>query len=110
MEIGVGLRFSFCLFAFFAQGDRKIRTKAFFTAVISLVISLTMFATASADPDGNSLFPNCYTFYADGTWDDPGFPELGAWSQDSNGASTSYAAGATALDFDIGVPGASLTP
>ena len=64
-----------------------------------------IFAVEVFDPDGTFLFPNCYTFYADGTWDDPGFPVLGTWSQNSTGAKTSYTAGATALEFDIGDPG-----
>jgi len=104
-----------------------MRTKIFLTTVISLTMSFGMFGIAGADPDGsqrlrglggrvfevqvfdpdgNFLMPNCYTFYPDGTWDDPEFPELGAWNQDSNGARTSYSAAATALDFDIGDVGA----
>ena len=65
-----------------------------------------IFAVEVFDPaTGDFLFPNCYTFYPDGTWDDPGFPVLGVWNQDSNGAMTSYGAGATATDFDIADPG-----
>lgn len=50
-------------------------------------------------------FDNCYFFLPDGTWIDPPFPAPGTWSQNSNGAKTSYVAGAIALDFDIGAPG-----
>ena len=34
--------------------------------------------------------PNCYTFNADGSWVDTGFPVPGTWGQHTNGASTTY--------------------
>lgn len=101
-----------------------MRIRAFLTAVISLIINFGMVGSASADPDESQrlrglggrvflvevhdlyadvFFDNCYTFYADGTWDDPGFPVLGDWNQDSVGAKTSYFADALAEDFDIGI-------
>ncbi len=38
--------------------------------------------------------PNCYTFNADGSWDDTGFPVPGTWGQHTNGASTTYSVSA----------------
>ena len=49
-----------------------------------------------------TTFPNCYTFYSDGVWEDPPFPVLGTWSQDTNGAATTYSAGAVAEGLNIG--------
>ena len=43
-------------------------------------------------PGPNNPFQNCYTFNADGSWDDPLFPVPGVWNQDSTGAATSYTA------------------
>ena len=63
-----------------------------------------VFAVNVYDVFAGVYFPNCYTFYEDGTWDDPLFPELGSWSQDSNGAKTSYTGTAYAEDLDIGAP------
>ncbi len=37
-------------------------------------------------------FDNCYSFHADGTFDDPLFPVLGTWTQHSVGAATTYTA------------------
>ena len=55
-----------------------------------------------ADPYGiigvGVMFPNCYVFNADGSWDDPGFPVPGTWMQHSVGANTSYSASADAGD------------
>lgn len=39
-------------------------------------------------------FDNCYSFLADGTFDDPLFPALGTWTQHSIGAATTYTANA----------------
>ena len=101
-----------------------MNNKSLITAVTGLIISLGVVGSASADPDKSQhlrglggrvflvevhdlyedvFFDNCYTFYADGTWDDPRFPVLGAWNQDSVGAKTSYTADALAEDFDIGI-------
>ncbi len=101
-----------------------MNNKTLISAVTGLIISLGVVGSASADPDESQrlrglggrvflvevhdlyedvFFDNCYTFYADGTWDDPGFPVLGAWNQDSVGAKTSYTADALAEDFDIGI-------
>lgn len=95
--------------------------KAFLTAVIATIISFCIAGSAVAKPDGSqrlrgmegrvffvsvevvssvlgddlpvgTVFPNCYFFDADGVWFDPGFPALGSWQQDSNGAKTSYSA------------------
>ena len=41
---------------------------------------------------GGAPFENCYTFNADGVWDDPAFPVPGTWVQDSTGAKTTYTA------------------
>lgn len=89
--------------------------------VLTLVMGLVMApTTAFADPDGGQRlrgmagrtfevhvtgtvegnpvsFSNCYTFNADGSWDDPLFPAPGAavpgvWWQHSVGARTSYTA------------------
>ncbi len=57
-----------------------------------------VFAVEVTDLSDGSTFPNCYYFNSDGTWDDPLFPELGTWTQDSTGASTPYTAEAVA-DF-----------
>ncbi len=38
--------------------------------------------------------PNCYTFNADGSWIDTGFPVPGSWGQHTNGASTTYSVSA----------------
>ncbi len=91
--------------------------------IIGTMISMSFAGLASADPDGSQrlrglggrvflvqvhdlfndvYFDNCYTFYEDGTWDDPLFPVLGSWEQDSVGAKTSYSAQALAEDFNIG--------
>jgi len=101
-----------------------MNNKTLIAAVTGLIINLGIAGSASADPDESQrlrglggrvflvevhdlyedvFFPNCYTFYADGTWDDPAFPVLGAWNQDSVGAKTSYTADALAEDFDIGI-------
>ena len=100
------------------------------TAIIGTIISFVIAGSAGADPDKSQrlrglegrvfavnvrdlfaepgspgeFFDNCYTFYADGTWDDPLFPELGSWYQDSVGAKTSYSGAAFAADLDIGLP------
>lgn len=50
--------------------------------------------------DGAPLFPNCYTFEADGTWIDPLAP-LGTWEQDRTGADTTYSAVAPTPFGDI---------
>ena len=51
-------------------------------------------------PGPDNPFTNCYTFNADGSWDDPlflpGAPVPGTWNQDSTGAATSYTATAIA--------------
>lgn len=54
---------------------------------------------SSIVPDINpgDTFVNCYTFNADGTWDDPLFPApgasvLGTWTQHSVGAATPFTA------------------
>jgi hypothetical protein len=99
--------------------------KTILTVVIATIVSFGIAGSAGADPDGSQrlrglggrvfavnvydvfadvYFDNCYTFYADGTWDDPGFPELGNWIQDSNGAKTGYSASAFVEDLDIGAP------
>ena len=62
------------------------------------------FAVNVYDVFNDVYFDNCYTFYADCTWDDPLFPALGSWSQDSNGARTGYTGIAFAEDLDIGLP------
>ncbi len=54
-------------------------------------------AVAQLSPPGPS-FDNCYSFHADGTFDDPVFPVLGTWTQHSVGAATTYTATA-------GIPG-----
>ena len=103
--------------------------KALVTAVTVMIASFGIAGYAIADPDDSQrnrglggrvffvevhdlyaapgspeeFFDNCYTFYADGTWDDPGFPVLGVWNQDSVGTKTSYTADALAEDFDIGI-------
>lgn len=48
-------------------------------------------------PPGDD-FDNCYFFLADGSWDDPGFPVLGSWTQHSVGAATTYTANA---EFEV---------
>lgn len=48
-------------------------------------------------------FENCYFFHPDGTWIDPPFPAPGTWNQNSNGAKTSYIAGAIAEEFPVNV-------
>ena len=99
--------------------------KTVLTVVVGTIVSFGIAGSAGADPDGSQrlrglggrvfavnvydvfgdeYFDNCYTFYADGTWDDPLFPELGIWNQDSNGAKTSYTGTAFAEDLDIGAP------
>ena len=98
--------------------------KAAIILIAGTIIGLGIAGSASADPEesqrlrgmGGRVFlvevhdlyadtysDNCYTFYADGTWDDPLFPVLGSWNQDSVGAKTSYTADALAEDFDIGI-------
>jgi len=52
----------------------------------------------------DEFFENCYTFYPGGIWDDPAFPVLGGWNQDSVGAKTSYTAEALADDFNVAPP------
>jgi hypothetical protein len=97
--------------------------KTLLTAFIGTIIILGIAGSAMATPDGSqrlrgmegrvffvsvevvssilgddlpvgTVFPNCYFFDADGVWFDPGFPALGSWTQDSNGAKTSYTASA----------------
>ncbi len=98
--------------------------KTIIFAVIGTIISFGIAGSAFADPDdsqrlrglggrvflvevhdliNNLFFDNCYTFFADGAWDDPAFPVMGDWNQDSVGAKTSYTAEALAEDFDIGI-------
>ncbi len=101
-----------------------MRKKAFLTALIGLIVSVGIVASAVAKPDGSQrlrglggrtfdvqvtnltgmgeplgTFANCYTFNEDGSWIDPLFPVPGTWIQDSTGAKTSYSASAL---FDIG--------
>ena len=82
-----------------------MRIKAFLAAVLSLTLSVSMFGSAAADPDGSQrlrglggrvflveveviaaedccdlppvgfTFSNCYFFEADGSWIDPAFPD-----------------------------------
>jgi hypothetical protein len=103
--------------------EKKMIKKALITAITGMIISFGIAGSAVADPDGSQhlrglggrvflvevhdlfedvYFDNCYTFYADGTWDDPQFPALGSWNQDSNGAKTSYTGEALAEDFNLG--------
>lgn len=98
-------------------------------ALAGLVASVAAGGTAGATPDGSQLlrglgdrsfavevtvtesvdggfgyeegtvFENCYSFGADGTFVDPLFPSAGSWEQHSNGAKTSYTAFAS---VDVG--------
>lgn len=54
------------------------------------------------DVFNNVTDPNCYFFNSEGVWDDPKFPVLGNWSQNSVGAKTSYMADAFAEGFNLG--------
>ena len=63
-----------------------------------------IFAVNVYDVFADEYFDNCYIFNADGTWDDPLFPELGVWNQESVGARTDYTASAIVEDLDIGLP------
>ena len=106
-----------------------MRTKAFLTALISLILSLGLYATAGATPKDSqrlrgmagqifyvqvevtstlipdvtgpegTLFENCYFFNNGGVWIDPPFGVPGTWVQNSNGAATTY----TAFAIDGGV-------
>ncbi len=58
------------------------------------------FAVSVSLQDGTTLFPNCYTFRADGAWIDPLAP-AGTWEQHSVGASTTYTASAATPLGDI---------
>jgi hypothetical protein len=105
--------------------EKKMFKKVLFTAVTGMIISFGIAGSASADPDGSQrnrglggrvflvevhdlfedeFFDNCYFFNADGTWNDPLFPVMGGWSQDSVGAKTSYTAEALAEDINLAPP------
>ena len=104
-----------------------MRTKRILTGAICLVFSFGMIGAAMAVPDGSQrlrglggrvfqvdvnnlttgdMFPNCYGFNSDGSWDDPlflpGNPVPGTWVQHSNGARTTYTAEAEA---ELVIPG-----
>jgi hypothetical protein len=107
-----------------------MRRKAYFAVAIAMIIPLGVGGiaeTVGATPDESQrlrglggrtfevevtnlttgdVFANCYTFNEDGTWIDPLFPAPGVWSQNSNGASTSYSGEASF--FIPGVISASL--
>ncbi len=99
--------------------------RALFTAVTGMIISFGIASSAWAEPDESqrlrgmagrvflvevevvysilgddlpvgTVFPNCYFFENGGVWNDPGFPVLGTWVQDTNGAATTYTAFADA--------------
>ena len=40
--------------------------------------------------DGPMSFQNCYQFFPDQSWEETLNPTMGGWTQDSNGAKTSY--------------------
>ena len=86
---------------------------ALYATLVGVIISLGITGTLSATPDGSQnlrglggrtfavevtnlttgeVFFNCYTFNEDGSWIDPRFPVPGTWTQNSNGAATSYSA------------------
>jgi hypothetical protein len=70
-------------------------------------VEVTNLAAECFDADGTNDPPdcnffNCYTFHANGDWDDPLFPALGSWDQDSNGTATSYTGDASFLVPDGG--------
>jgi hypothetical protein len=98
-------------------------SKSILTGLIGTIVSFGIAGSAGADPDGSQrlrgmegrvffvqvhdLFndvtdPNCYFFNSEGIWDDPKFPVLGNWSQNSIGAKTSYTADAFAAGFNLG--------
>lgn len=76
-----------------SQRLRGLGDRVFFVRVQDL------FAEPGSDGE---FFDNCYFFLPDGTWIDPPFPATGHWNQNSNGAKTSYIAGAVAENFNIG--------
>ena len=108
--------------------EKKMIKKALITAITGMIVSFGIAGSASADPDGSQrnrglggrvffvevqdlffpesggpeFFDNCYFFNADGTWNDPLFPVMGDWNQDSVGAKTSYTAEALAEDLELG--------
>lgn len=107
-----------------------MKTKSLFAGLLSLTLIIGMVGYVMAAPDGpqrlrgldgrtfavevtnlttgESPFNNCYTFNADGSWDDPeflpGFPVPGVWEQYSTGAKTTYTAAAIfPLDEFVGI-------
>ena len=103
-----------------------MRSKAYLTTIIALIATFGVIGvveTVGAAPDGSQhlrglggrvflvevhdlfedvFFDNCYSFNADGIWNDPLFPALGSWNQDSNGAKTSYTGEALAEAINLG--------
>lgn len=58
-----------------------------------VIVKVTATIIPGATGPVGTEFPNCYTFQEDGVWIDPGFPELGTWTQDAiRGATARYTA------------------